>query len=343
MIDLASLHERIVEAGRLAGEAGARCGRAPASPSMSRWLRWRSERARSSRDSANGEGGAIETTETTSAVPDRETEAVTELPDQIRETLEQLDERHRGYGRRPLPDPLDDAIAQVIDFTVEALPDERAQLKSLIQGTQAWFLLAYGERMASLALRESSLELVSSGLTSVALAAEQLYYKEVLVVLAPLYRAAERLGGRRASAVRSGLRPSRDSGGLTTSASFLSAPIVIESSSSWATRSTRPRTAACSCGRGSQPVGHFATVRPSLACVVEKAPETVRGRTEHRRRSGRSTSAPGLDPRAPHYPQPLRRDPSSRARSRRPRSAVMRNRGLGSKVRAHRARRKAAS
>lgn len=108
-----------------------------------------------------------------------------DLPSDVLETLERLDDRERGYGKRMLPDPLDEAIARVVDFVVQAAPDEREDVKTLIGDAQAWFLLAYGERMASLGLRRTSAPIVLSGLTTVALASERLYHKEILVVLAP--------------------------------------------------------------------------------------------------------------------------------------------------------------
>lgn len=117
-----------------------------------------------------------------------------DLPSDVLETLERLDERERGYGKRMLPDPLDEAIARVVDFVVQAAPDEREDVKTLVGDTQARFLLAYGERMASLGLRRTSAPIVLSGLTAVALAPERLYFKEILVVLTPLYRAAQMLG-----------------------------------------------------------------------------------------------------------------------------------------------------
>lgn len=107
------------------------------------------------------------------SLPDPRRHNVT--PSDVLETLERLDERERGYGKRMLPDPLDEAIARVVDFVVQAAPDEREDVKTLIGDTQAWFLLAYGERMASLGLRRTSAPIVLSGLTAVALASAPLF------------------------------------------------------------------------------------------------------------------------------------------------------------------------
>lgn len=119
---------------------------------------------------------------------------MSELPRNIAQTLELLDERNRGYGKRPLPDVLDELLGEVIDFAVNGGEEARAAIRFGIDDVRAQFLAAYAERMASYAVRLSSPKLLLKGLIAVALAAEHRYYKEAMPVLALIHRSAEHLG-----------------------------------------------------------------------------------------------------------------------------------------------------
>jgi hypothetical protein len=119
---------------------------------------------------------------------------MSQLPEDIAEQLAQLDERNRGYGNKPLPDPLDEQIARLVERIVEGPDELHEAVREDLSPMQAQFLLGYGERMASFAVRMSSPSLLENGLLAIGLAAEKLYFKDVVLVLTLYERSAELLG-----------------------------------------------------------------------------------------------------------------------------------------------------
>lgn len=119
---------------------------------------------------------------------------MSEIPQDIAAGLAELDERNAGYGNRPLPDPLDEQIAGLVERVTEAPDEVRQAVRAELTQMQGQFLLGYGERMASLAVRMESAKLLENGLLAIGLAAEKLYFKDVVLVLTLYERSAELLG-----------------------------------------------------------------------------------------------------------------------------------------------------
>jgi len=105
-------------------------------------------------------------------------------------------DRPPGYLQRPLPDDLDRVVADFLDQYRQADEAGRAQARGALSLKHARTLGAYAERLATLAVREGSAELLSRGLLAalVAGSCSQQDLRDVLVTIAPLQRSAERLG-----------------------------------------------------------------------------------------------------------------------------------------------------
>jgi len=104
-------------------------------------------------------------------------------------------ERVDGYLRKPFPHSPDQPIDKFLDLYREADDAARTDVRAALRREDGRTLGAYAERMATLAARERSPELLSRGLLAVMLdgnsPGEDL--RDVLVSIAPLQRTAERL------------------------------------------------------------------------------------------------------------------------------------------------------
>jgi hypothetical protein len=102
-----------------------------------------------------------------------------------------------GYGPRPIPDPLDGELYAFARSIAE--PDgfaaARAQLAAADAAQPSRILAVFGERMASLAVRDADLGVLRAGLTGTALAcAVTEDGREQVTAMVLLYRAAELIG-----------------------------------------------------------------------------------------------------------------------------------------------------
>lgn len=110
----------------------------------------------------------------------------------IENALQKLaSEYTHGYGPTPIPNQIDKEIEFLIDAVTK---DTEAKILPEMNETHGFVLLAYAERMASLAVRENDVDILSRGLTSLSIASKLVYIKEVLPVLALLYHSASKLG-----------------------------------------------------------------------------------------------------------------------------------------------------
>ena len=105
-------------------------------------------------------------------------------------------DRVPGYLKQPFPHSLDRTIDEFLDLYREADDAARADVRAGLRREHGRTLAAFGERMATLAAREDSAELLAHGLLALMLdgncPGEDL--RDVLVSAAPLQRTAERLG-----------------------------------------------------------------------------------------------------------------------------------------------------
>jgi len=101
-----------------------------------------------------------------------------------------------GYLQRPFPDRIDRVVDHFLGGYRLADDATRAAVRTAIHLDHAQTLGAYGERMATLAVRERSVDLLARGLLAAMLRGNcpQEDLRDVLVSIAPLQRSAERLG-----------------------------------------------------------------------------------------------------------------------------------------------------
>lgn len=102
-------------------------------------------------------------------------------------------ESNRGYGASPLPSERDGEIAALVAYLVEELRPDTPNLA--LEACHAPVLLAFAERMATLAIRRHSADHLRDGLRAVALAGSVASDpREVLLILPLLWRSAQILG-----------------------------------------------------------------------------------------------------------------------------------------------------
>ena len=106
------------------------------------------------------------------------------------------EDRVPGYLQRPFPDHLDRVVDQYLGGYRLADHSTRAGVRAAIHLDHAQTLGAYGERMATLAVRERSVDLLGRGLLAAMLrgSCPKEDLRDVLVGIAPLQHSAERLG-----------------------------------------------------------------------------------------------------------------------------------------------------
>ena len=97
-----------------------------------------------------------------------------------------------GYGPSALPNEIDEEVERLVNLSLAA-PDADGVLADLTQ-THGMVLLAFAERMSSLAIRERRLDVVSKGMEALRIASGVVYEKELLPILALLHNSAMKLG-----------------------------------------------------------------------------------------------------------------------------------------------------
>jgi hypothetical protein len=102
--------------------------------------------------------------------------------------------RSKGYGLRPIPCDLDDEIGTLVDTFANATASERKTLTDAFGPEQAFGLMAYAERMAILAVRNRSPDLLKNGLLALVLEGFKLDARENIMRLALLDHSALKIG-----------------------------------------------------------------------------------------------------------------------------------------------------
>jgi hypothetical protein len=101
-------------------------------------------------------------------------------------------EEFRGYGARPIPQPRDSDISNVLRAWMALDVVDRKQ--SEVSGDQRWIMLAYSERMAALAVRARSQDLITLGLIALGVDGWNDDWRDNLPIVALHYDAAKRIG-----------------------------------------------------------------------------------------------------------------------------------------------------
>jgi hypothetical protein len=103
-------------------------------------------------------------------------------------------ERNQGYGPRRIPDSRDDDVSSLLRRWMTLDPHARQELSSSITDRQRPTLLAYCERMAARAVRESSREWIVLGLVAQGIDGWRADWRENALLLCLHYDACSRIG-----------------------------------------------------------------------------------------------------------------------------------------------------
>jgi hypothetical protein len=103
-------------------------------------------------------------------------------------------ESNAGYGPRAIPDPRDEQIASFVRKWMALDAHARHKVSASITQRQQPVLLAFGERMASRAVRESSTDWIVLGLVAIGLDGWSGDWRESVAILALHHDACERVG-----------------------------------------------------------------------------------------------------------------------------------------------------
>ena len=98
-----------------------------------------------------------------------------------------------GYGQLPVPQRLDDEIREIIFRWADLNESTRRQAGELIQESQRFTLLAFSERMASLAVREQDPDLIFAGLLALGVDGWRNDWRDNAVLLSLHYDSAHKL------------------------------------------------------------------------------------------------------------------------------------------------------
>ena len=104
--------------------------------------------------------------------------------------------RYDGYGRNPLPSPLDEEVAAFVEALWSGGPPAVARATSLTSDAGRRVLRTYAERMASLAVRTGDVAFVRRALVAIVAGGLDRNDREALMVMPAIEDSAERVGGR---------------------------------------------------------------------------------------------------------------------------------------------------
>jgi len=105
-----------------------------------------------------------------------------------------LSPAHNGYINQPYGYVLDHLVSEVLDMFRRANPDERAWLSAQFRSDHSSTFTCYAERMAIWAVRLKQPELILKGLLALALDDGRFDDREDILIMAPLYHSAVKLG-----------------------------------------------------------------------------------------------------------------------------------------------------
>jgi hypothetical protein len=105
----------------------------------------------------------------------------------------EIDANH-GYGPKRIPVERDSQIAKLLDDYVSAPQGERDDFRRGLNWRHAPVLGAFAERMASVAVREHSVQPLRQALLALALVGDRDDVREGIMILPLVYRSAELIG-----------------------------------------------------------------------------------------------------------------------------------------------------
>lgn len=102
-------------------------------------------------------------------------------------------ENNRGYGALPIPQPPDDKITKLLRAWATLALSARSAASTRVLDEQRFTLLAYSERMASLAVRTGDIEKIFLGLLAVGVDGWRGDWRNNIILLSLHYDAAQKL------------------------------------------------------------------------------------------------------------------------------------------------------
>ncbi len=118
---------------------------------------------------------------------------MTEIPSEISALADRLEQEAPGYLREPIPVDLDRDIDDLITTYLSSGAPTRIAIRDAVTPSWARKLAVYGERMAIASVRTGSEDRLFQGLVAAGLSIGNEDYREVVRVLAPIYRSAQHL------------------------------------------------------------------------------------------------------------------------------------------------------
>jgi hypothetical protein len=102
-------------------------------------------------------------------------------------------QKNRGYVKLAIPQPIDDEITELLRTWTTLNPSARLAASLRVLDEQRFTLLAYSERMASLAVRTHDIEKIFFGLLALGIDGWRSDWRDNVLVLSLHYDAAQRL------------------------------------------------------------------------------------------------------------------------------------------------------
>lgn len=110
-----------------------------------------------------------------------------------------LTKNNKGYGLQPIPSEVDHEITDLINVFIQANPANREMILSKFDEEHAFTFIAYSERMAALAVRQQSSQIILKGLIALIIDGFKYNPLESLTILSLHYHSAEKIGVNPAS------------------------------------------------------------------------------------------------------------------------------------------------
>lgn len=98
-----------------------------------------------------------------------------------------------GYLQRALPCELDNDVTKIVDQYIVGSEQTRRAISGMLDERQAFGLLAYAERMSSLAIEKASRKPLLQGLTAIAIGGFAADVREAIIILSLLDHSARKL------------------------------------------------------------------------------------------------------------------------------------------------------
>lgn len=103
-------------------------------------------------------------------------------------------ERHRGAGKLPIPSDLDRRVSALVEVWATLPEQSRRDIAYLFDETHSFTFITAAERLASLAVRTTSIQPIVAGLTALVLEGGKFDSREDIPVMGLLYDAAVKVG-----------------------------------------------------------------------------------------------------------------------------------------------------